>query len=360
MKKDQDYPTLIDRIYAGTFEKETGEGPSRVSTRQMLYQARRFSLDDGMSSFLTDLSTTAFMGRLWEHRLAAVEAMRVGARAPFPLTWVEYNLKATIARMRDVYPFTSFTGKVAFNPAEVPEREGWLIQQHPKIETAFQAFIYTYDREAGIKGFDCWRFPWSYCWTTVDSPLPYAQALTSWHDDCYVSPVITGVAGYNTNHAGVILDPHVHGQKGIEHSLALMREWAGALRRMWAFLSTLADLPVRETVVTQSRGFFRRGNYRKFLDHKTITLTVPATEHRKVARRVVLMARRRAHHVRGHWRLDWRFPGAPGCAHLFRIDGTCACGAKRMWITSHERGDASLGYVTHDYKITHPEKAPAD
>jgi hypothetical protein len=50
--------------------------------------------------------------------------------------------------------------------------------------------------------------------------------------------------------------------------------------------------------------------------------------------------RRRAHQVRGHWRDDWRLPK----------------GNKTLWIAEHQRGDASLGLVIHDYEITHKDE----
>jgi hypothetical protein len=61
----------------------------------------------------------------------------------------------------------------------------------------------------------------------------------------------------------------------------------------------------------------------------------------KVARSIIARARRRAHQVRGHWRRDWRHEG------------------NRIWIKEHQRGDASLGFVTHDYTVKHEPEHPA-
>lgn len=33
-------------------------------------------------------------------------------------------------------------------------------------------------------------------------------------------------------------------------------------------------------------------------------------------------------------------------------------GNKSIWIAEHQRGDASLGFITHDYAITHEEPGP--
>jgi hypothetical protein len=44
------------------------------------------------------------------------------------------------------------------------------------------------------------------------------------------------------------------------------------------------------------------------------TLHVPEKSYTKIARQLIAMARRRAHQVRGHWRMDWRNPGSHGGA----------------------------------------------
>ena len=66
-----------------------------------------------------------------------------------------------------------------------------------------------------------------------------------------------------------------------------------------------------------------------------ITLTVPAKRYETVAKRAIAIARRRGHQVRGHWRKDHWHPG------------------ERIWIREHVRGDTSLGFVMHDYAVTH-------
>ena len=110
----------------------------------------------------------------------------------------------------------------------------------------------------------------------------------------------------------------------------------GLMRRVWILLSTINDLPVTFAQPTRlTHGFKARAQYRRFLDHKVITLTVPTADYRKVARAVVAAAKRRAHLVRGHWRKDWRHPDL------------------RIWIKEHMRGDMKLGLVTHDYKVVH-------
>jgi hypothetical protein len=111
------------------------------------------------------------------------------------------------------------------------------------------------------------------------------------------------------------------------------------MRYMWALLSTINTLPVSNKFVAASKGYVAKGRYRRFVDHSVVTLNVPETRYRRIAAHAIAVARRRAHEVRGHWRKDWRHPG------------------ERLWIAEHQRGDASLGFVTHDYEVHH-ELAP--
>jgi len=112
----------------------------------------------------------------------------------------------------------------------------------------------------------------------------------------------------------------------------------GRAGMMWVFLSTFNKVPIfAETEIKRSHGFVARGGYHRFLDHKILTINIPETKARTVVRSVVALIRRRAHVVRGHWRDDWRMPK----------------GNKTLWIAEHQRGDASMGFVTHDYSVEH-------
>jgi hypothetical protein len=142
----------------------------------------------------------------------------------------------------------------------------------------------------------------------------------------------------------------------------LLQEWTGSLRRVWALLATIDNLPLTYGQVRQSKGFLGRGRIRKFLDHTTITLNIPAkVDTRVLARKVIAIAHRKRHSVRSHWRDDWRNVPSKRCnPHLWEcVDDNAdlirceTCRGQQMFIHQHERGDASLGYVTHDYKVTH-------
>jgi hypothetical protein len=126
--------------------------------------------------------------------------------------------------------------------------------------------------------------------------------------------------------------------------------------------SALDDIPMLRTEVKQARGFVARGRYRKFMDYSVLKLNIPGHVNvKRLARRIIAYARRRAHMVSGHWRM---FPTPQPCMHSLHQwsatdpEGHAACSvchSKRTWIHPHQRGDAALGWVTHDYSVTHEE-----
>ena len=140
-------------------------------------------------------------------------------------------------------------------------------------------------------------------------------------------------------------------------------ETAGDLRFMLGILALLNSRG--ETVVRWSQGsgssagpMPRTG--RRYLDHRLVTLVVPRERAVEALSRSFGYepGRRRRHPVRGTWcygRTGER-AGNPSCAHEYDTSDplrqACVkCAALRWWRPEHERGDASIGYVTHDYAV---------
>jgi hypothetical protein len=175
--------------------------------------------------------------------------------------------------------------------------------------------------------------PFAFAWHTDDSPSVWLAS------DGSQSELSVGVVGYRNDRCGIVgpeyFDDWIPRD---EKKTELMREFfrihSATLRRVWALLATLNDIPAEARPVVSTTGFVAHGRYRRFLDHIIITLRVgDEADLKKIARDVVAMSRRRAHQVRGHWRKDhWR----PG---------------ERIWVHDHTRGDASLGFVMHDYVV---------
>jgi hypothetical protein len=312
-------PTLIDRLYRASFKNEpVMHWKSNTEMREKLMNARRFVLDERMSEFLGILGTEAFVklkGYGLEEGMAAqsraIEALRVSAKLPFKTTWIEYDLHKALAASNKLL------GRPFEDLHEVPEREGLLLEQHPSMENAFRMHNFSQGDANMVDGCDTWTFPVIYTWTTDDQRSPWPSIL---HEDSWDSEAATGIFGYHTEAVTIAASDMLPPPQRYRHDAiaGLIREWVGVLRRCWALLATLNDIPVMHREVIQAKGFVARGRYRKFLSYRTITLTVPIEKDlHKVARQIVA-AHRKAHDVRGHHRVDWLHRPSVLCEHVWK------------------------------------------
>jgi hypothetical protein len=355
-------PTLIDTLYRQSFRNEPlMNWTSNATVRAALQGARKFVLDDSMSTFLGELGTAAFAtrpGYVWIEKMHTrlVEQLRVSARLPHKNVWIEYNLRKCQTRSSELL------GNY-FRPLDSPKIEGVLLQQHHSLETAIIMHLFSDAEQTDEHGYQIYTFPVAYSWTTNEERSPWPSVFGDFErkagaDFDYVdAQMATGIMGYSTRCVSItantpLLTPV--SRKNTDKAIDLLKEWTGCVRRIWALLATINDIPMQQVDVRQSKGFVAKGRYRHFLDHKVLTLHIPQKNYTKIARNLIAAARRRAHQVRGHWRLDWRNPGSPRCEHAWQVDQTCSmCRAHRLWIHEHQRGDASIGFVTHDYAVTH-------
>lgn len=107
--------------------------------------------------------------------------------------------------------------------------------------------------------------------------------------------------------------------------------------RFYLTVLALINQSFTRTVYRPSQGaILYRSKRLPYLGYNDITIEVPnkRTIVRYVRKFLDIMIRKRAHKVRGHWR------------HYKT--------GERVWIDEHQRGDASLGYVQHDYEVTTP------
>ena len=364
--------TLIDRLYRTSFRPEAVNGwKSNSDMRRALEGARRFVVDDPMSAFMAELANEAFIKSVniknegfvaTKLSMKILDSLRASARLPHDAIWIEYALHPYQTRsqqLRLVYPI---------DLSETPDREGWLIQQHPAIDSACIMHLFT-SNATDVEGHTAWTFPFAFGWCSDDNPLPWKKIMSERPEQTDVefnwpSSILAGIKGYertnvNCVYSPLIQDPDREYEQAYQY---LLTEWLGVLRRVWSLLATIDHLPLLKGEVRQSKGFLARGRIRKYLSHQTITLNVPAKRDTRVlARKVIAIAHRKRHEVRGHWRDDWRNPPGKFCnphlweclddsADLIRCNG---CNGRQIYIRKHERGDASLGYVTHDYRVTH-------
>lgn len=357
---------VIDRLFRQTFRKSHR---NLVRVRADLLAARRFVLDDAMTMFMVELANERLFGqdfikaklgrsididRGFRRICRMLDNMRYFSRLPHRVTWVEYSYEAFLRRQIKIAQDYEITSAAFMDPqgrimqehemadrlAEVKGlRVAHLLKQIGKTDTSFDCMTFTADADPVVTFSPC-----AIAWDTEDSILPFELFDPEPEQSEYHSgaELATAVRGYVRKNVGFHLKhrPANNDFEAWQTLQAEMRQQYGHLRYLWAFLSTLNKIPLTGTqLVKPSRGFIARGSYHKFLEHSVITLHVPQKADRRILARKVLgdIIRRRAHQVRGHWRDDWRQPK----------------GNKKLWIAEHQRGDASLGFVTHDYAVTH-------
>jgi hypothetical protein len=321
-----------------------------------------------MSEYLADLSMAWLPGLKLKRKWEMLDSYRMLARLPHPITWIEYDVHARYRRMATQWPRKQ-DAAAPYMPAST--HSGWLLLQHPKIETAFMALT---AESHGISSKDQTHHlrpnisAYPIVWTADDTPLPYRNLLiTSPEPDEMdtVASLLTGIRKFSCPQLNLTVAPWVTGklaQQFIEFRKAdkAVLNHTGTLRVLWSLLAAINDTPMGVRHVTPAKGRMVGGSYKRFSEHSVIALNIPKrTTMIQLAKRILRTTRRRAHMVRGHWRRDWRFPLSPLCEHHFEpvpdthLNRCTRCLGRKMWITEHQTGDASLGFVLHDYKVQH-------
>lgn len=331
-------PTLADSLIRESFRPEWKKHiDPHNRMRPLLLEARKFVLDDSMSAFMADLAYASLLTTNNPTKAnILLDGMRSMARLPHKITWIEFNSNAKMTRARDEYG-----AKV--NPDLAPEKCGWLLQQHPQLDTAFMALecaSHSYDLNGQGRVGTPQPFIFSYAWRSDEGAPPWPKLKLNTIDTVLlpVPAFLTGVSTYRTDSLHLV-DSGIYPKTLLDtylkkSSLNPLQELASDARYLWALLATINQLPVSRSDIVASKGYVARGRYRKFLNHTVIKLTIPTERFKRVAAQSMVIIRRRAHQVRGHWRKDYRHPGG------------------RLWIKEHQRGDASLGFVTHDYEVS--------
>jgi hypothetical protein len=367
MKRSSNPPTLADAAILSSIEQRFGRRPPQQAYAAMLREvakARKIVLDDNMSCFLADLWLNTRKGGL-RHRLRRLENTRQFARLPHKLTWIEYPFAPFGERLKS---FGVRVGKHGVGP--MPERYGWLVRQHSRNDAAFIAHEF---RSMVTKPSWAFLHPIASAWCTDDSASPWPRfppregmAFMLPEDgpwETLSSAAAAGMPGYRSTQAHY--SSGVLGIQGVAELVSSMvtpdlsdeekratTQPVVALRVLWGLLATINDLPTVVEMISPTTGYMVRGKYRSYMEHSVIHLTVPQTEFRRLMHKLAAQLRRRAHQVRGHWRNDHRSPLHIGCLHDYNGEMICRlCGGHKIWVKEHQRGDASIGFVTHDYEV---------
>lgn len=356
-------PTLIDRAIRESYRDDKSYNKPLKLYRDRLIRARKFVLDDSMSGFLADLTNSAIAEAAKHSAVdngAAMFNLMHGARrmakAPFPVTWIEYDCVARRRRSIAGWPqFQANTSGSLVSEDEIIPHVGWLIEQHPAIETAYRMTEFCGFRDRG-NGERVVMMPYAYTWVTDDATVIPWHAIPMSNEGRSASEVATGCMEYQTPH--VSLTETEMFKAWPRHLIqSQLKEMTGELRCAFMLLASINRLTTTYEHVRPSKGYVAKGKYRQFMEHSVIRLTVPGGKSTKtLALRALVPIRKRAHEVRGFWREDWRHPRKIGCEHVWiNIDerhlGCQHCDARRLWVVNHQRGDASLGFVLHDYSV---------
>ena len=311
--------------------------------------ARKIVLDDDMSRYVWDLAGVFWRGGL-RNRIRMIESARLMARLPHPQTFIELNY----------HSYLNHATKHECDSSKFPTRIGWFLRQHPKIEFAFIATEISSHME---KSNHVVPRSLSTIWCADNSPLPW-QSVKLWKDEQETDLHIVMMPGYHSTQAAwtytfgkwdrkFVDDPQQEGSKIAKPLIPV--------RALWALLATINDLPIlpilSEDIEPKKKLLFGPRKGKKPLTHTILHLDVPQAHWYKITRRTETSLRRRAyqlrgHEVRGHWRKDTYSPLNEKCPHDFNANMYCRfCGGHKIWVPEHQRGDASLGFVTHDYEL---------
>jgi hypothetical protein len=160
--RDDEALTLVDLALRETFR--TRHPRVLPNYREMLTNARRFVLDASASAFLAHLSTANFYKQRLSVCLRSFDATRLLARPPHSLTWVEYEIEPHEEVLKNHY------GMAQWNPLDpnkdYPTSIGWLIRQHPTLETAFRLTVMI-----AVAG-RARMIPYDLAWTVTNDPVP--------------------------------------------------------------------------------------------------------------------------------------------------------------------------------------------
>lgn len=136
-------------------------------------------------------------------------------------------------------------------------------------------------------------------------------------------------------------------------------ENAGAWRTALAALALINAQDMVESEIVGRAGHQRSvgGKVLPYLEYRTVSLKLPRkVVLGKIIRSLADAIPRRRHDVIGHWKQS-RKKADPNCEHVFipiddRREECACCPAKRWWQANSERGDASIGYVVKNRRVT--------
>ena len=362
---------LIRESYRTKSRIERQSRRAASSLRRAIANAKRFTLDESMSAFMAELATVPFSRVAPERRPETLNSLRHSARLPFPAMFIQYD---GLAYQRGLYeafrvaPRNWDRPQNPPDPAKTIRDRAWLCETDPSDpELIWISTFVVIDKKVAT-------LPFRYTYRTDDNG--YQARLQV---DTNSGMLAHGMVGHLDPNIGVQYAKPLQSFPQSEIVEVVDRECGliptfpvhsmvqdfGCVREILGFLATLNHIPKIETEVRPAKSFVGGGQVRKYLDHTTLRIALPANASvRTLAARLIAKARRGWHEVRPHWRVlhqGERFC-ASAMAHIWtERDETghaiCKqCDARRVWITlPNGRGDPTISVRTHKYLLTHPD-----
>ena len=331
---------LIDKLHEATFTDQVGLQwiEDKYALRMLLRKAHCFTLDHATSAMIADFSMAI---------ATDLEAARRMAIPPFPVTWIEIDNHARLARIKALG--VSLTENAA---TDAVERVGWLI--HPdNIDGGYYA-TYFCEVDQGLT-----MSPLSYWWhVNASQPESLRPQIAERLDIEYLDRLSFGMKNSGVFPSDAIPSPTpMHIERMRTHRSddprrerayppqvrELMLELGGELRHIWGLLVALgagqfgvaaSHTPQPDPVTQRS---MPNGKPLLPLRHKVLHLHLAKrTTVDKVIARAITHHKNCEHDVRAHFRA------------LKNPDGTVRV---RVPVMSHKRGDIRLGRIEKTYKV---------
>lgn len=318
---------LIDLLHEATFTEPIGLQwiKEKYDLRMILRKAHCFTLDQVTSSLVSDFSM-AIAGDL--------EIARRMAIPPYPVTWIDIDNHARLARMKALGVGLTHQAETDSVP-----RVGWLI--HPDTANGGYYAHYCCSTDQSIQ-----LAPLAYWWHTEASQTGKLRPeIAEQLDIGYMDRLSFGLKGSGVNPSDAIPSPtpmHIERMRSNKYPpqvKELMVEIGGELRHIWGFLIALgagqlgmearySDQPKPDRVPP----IMKNGKPLLPIEHKVLHLHLAKKMTvAKVIARSITKHKHRWHEVRSHFRL-------------------LKSGA-RVPVKAHERGDERLGRVEKTYRV---------
>lgn len=398
---------LYDDVHKWTFNqpKDTLVFPYRRNTpdaerqlrdyRVLLRQAERFYLDDDFVSKSLEVSRDFNKVKTWVNL----------ARLPYGVTWIEFDCRTKVTASR-------VAGTLAYDASidDVPKRMGFLLQTIDENTGVWALTIFSSSEGAGEEvesQFPVFPHLLTFFLAPEGPSIIAVQPPKPWKHP-FSEGMFGGFAdklGFDPQHLahhmlgcgnkledGTVTAFHPEFENRLTmaheplHSIALkdaatrggrnseklgrfmsrmmrdtLDEERGIIRWLIAILGMMNAVPtIKHYFPAQPGHMWMRGRDVPFMAHNVVTLKLPkqnyiAYIHRKLRQESDERRRNRAHRVRGYFRTI-EYGNAIRCKHAPTMVengiGICLkCEQMIRWIPDGVRGDASLGWVNHDYLV---------